>query len=90
MLLNYFYLQSVVKINFYSCIIIGNYTEYEETKRDKELGAARTQEYIDKQRKQLEESIQKMQIAASKSEGKTGMVASRKKKLTRCGAEKVT
>jgi hypothetical protein len=51
---------------------------------------ARTQEKIDKQRKQLEDSIAKMQVAASRdSSGKgSGQVASRKKKLNRIGAEK--
>ena len=50
----------------------------------------RTQEGVDKKRQQLEDSIRKMQIAASRdSSGKgAGQVASRKKKLARHGAEK--
>ena len=47
----------------------------------------RTQEGIDKQRKQLEDTIQKMQINASRDvSGKShGQIASRKKKLARHG-----
>jgi ATPase subunit of ABC transporter with duplicated ATPase domains len=48
------------------CICAGNYTDYETTKRDKELGLAKTQEGIDKQRKHLEESIQRLQVCALK------------------------
>jgi hypothetical protein len=60
------------------------------TRSDKETGLARTQEKVDKQRKELEDSIRKMQIAASRdTSGKgSGQVASRKKKLARHGAEK--
>ena len=70
------------------------------------MGLAKTQETLDKQRKHIEDSIQRMQVdvvrfvlryrhklvfqvIAHKSEGKTGMIASRKKKLERLGAEKV-
>lgn len=57
---------------------------------DKELSLQRTQEHVDKQRKQLEDSIRKMQISASRdASGKSsGQVASRKKKLMRTGCEK--
>jgi ATPase subunit of ABC transporter with duplicated ATPase domains len=69
---------------------LGNYSTYEMARSDKETGLARTQEKVDKQRKELEESIRKMQIAASRdTSGKgSGQVASRKKKLARHGAEK--
>ncbi len=69
-------------------MFLGNYSDFVNTKKDKDLHLSKTQDVIDKQRKQLEESIQKMQVIAAKSEGKTGMIASRKKKLTRLGAEK--
>ena len=56
------------------------------------MSLARTQEQIDKQRKQLEESIRKMQITAARDSSGSGksasQVASRKKKLDRHGAEK--
>jgi len=47
----------------------------------------RTQESIDKQRKNLEDTIHKMQISASRdTSGKShGQIASRKKKLARHG-----
>lgn len=68
----------------------GNYSAYEKTRGDKETNLARTQESVDKKRAQLEESIRKMQVAASRdTSGKgSGQVASRKKKLARHGAEK--
>lgn len=68
----------------------GNYTAYERARSEKETSLARTQEGIDKKRAQLEESIRKMQITASRdASGKSGgQVASRKKKLARHGAEK--
>ena len=67
---------------------VGNYTEYENIKKDKDLGLVRSQDLIDKQRRHVEDSIQRMQVVAAKSDSKSGMVASRKKKLARVGAEK--
>lgn len=40
----------------------GNYTDFERTKKEKDLGLARSQELIDKQRKHVEETIQRMQV----------------------------
>ncbi len=57
-----------------------------DSKQD--LHASRSQELIDKQRKALETSIQKMQSVAVKGEVKIGAIASRQKKLTRLGMEK--
>jgi ATPase subunit of ABC transporter with duplicated ATPase domains len=69
-------------------LIIGNYTAFEIAYNDKELNNRRVQEGIDKKRQQIEESIKRMQVVASKSDSAQGAVASRKKKLARCGAEK--
>jgi ATPase subunit of ABC transporter with duplicated ATPase domains len=70
--------------------VAGNYTAYEKARGDKETNVARTQENVNKKRAQLEESIRKMQIAATRDvSGKgSGQVASRKKKLARHGVEK--
>lgn len=66
----------------------GNYSVYEMTRKEKQLGLQRTQESLDKQRKNLQNTIQKMQVQASRSDNAQGAVASRKKKLARQGAEK--
>ena len=52
------------------------------------MHASRAQDLIDKQRKTIEASIQKMQVIASKSDSKMGAIASRQKKLCRLGMEK--
>lgn len=69
---------------------VGNYSQYEISKHEKDINSLKTQDEIDKQRKHIEQSIKKGQDFASKAgpEGKAGMVASRKKKLERLGAEK--
>ena len=40
----------------------GNYSDFEKTKKEKDLGLARNQELIDKQRKHVEDTIQRMQV----------------------------
>jgi ATP-binding cassette subfamily F protein 3 len=67
---------------------VGNYSQYEITRDEKSTAIAKTQSHVDKQRKSIEESVQKMQINAAKSDSSNGMIASRKKKLLRLGAEK--
>mmetsp|Transcript_35724 Transcript_35724/g.66710 ORF Transcript_35724/g.66710 Transcript_35724/m.66710 type:complete len:705 (+) Transcript_35724:248-2362(+) len=74
------------KLHYYP----GNYTDYEKARNDKNLSNTRSQELINKERKHIEETIRKLQVTASRdTSGKgSGMVASRKKKLARHGAEK--
>lgn len=66
----------------------GNYTAFEIAYSDKESHNRSLQDTLDKQRKKLEDQVRKMQVTAAKSDSSTGMVASRKKKLLRHGAEK--
>lgn len=68
----------------------GNYTDYEKARSDKNLSNTRSQDLINKERKHIEETIRRLQVTASRdTSGKgSGMVASRKKKLARHGAEK--
>ena len=40
----------------------GNYSDFEKTKKDKDLSLARNQDLIDKQRKHVEDTIQRMQV----------------------------
>lgn len=47
-------------------ISLGNYSQYEIASEEKQTSLKKTQDGIDKQRKQIEESIKKMQIQASK------------------------
>lgn len=67
---------------------VGNYSQYEINRDEKATATAKIQAQVDKQRKSIEESVQKMQINAAKSDNSNGMIASRKKKLLRLGAEK--
>ena len=43
------------------CSTTGNYTTYELARQEKELSLQRTQESVDRQRKNMEESIRRMQ-----------------------------
>jgi ATPase subunit of ABC transporter with duplicated ATPase domains len=76
--------------NSFYTYLTGTYTDYEKARSDKNLSNTRSQDLINKERKHIEETIRKLQITASRdSSGKgSGMVASRKKKLARHGAEK--
>lgn len=40
----------------------GNFSDFERTKKEKDLSLARNQDLIDKQRKHVEETIQRMQV----------------------------
>jgi len=66
----------------------GNFSDFETNYREKELHNHRQQQSIDKKRTQLEESVRRLQVAATKSHGNTPSVSSLKKKLARHGAEK--
>lgn len=81
-----FYSRMCVIMIWFICI--GNYTAFEIAYQDKELNNQRMQEGIDRRRSQLEDTIKRMQIVASKSDSAQGAVASKKKKLLRTGAEK--
>ena len=41
---------------------VGNYTDYERTRADKNLSNTRSQDLINKERKHIEETIQKLQV----------------------------
>jgi ATPase subunit of ABC transporter with duplicated ATPase domains len=68
----------------------GNYSDFEQTKHDEELKMQRINDSVERQRKHIEDSIQKMHNIAKNSNSKTvtSQIASRKKKLERHGMEK--
>ena len=66
----------------------GNYSEFIGLKEEKGIVAQKAQAKIDKKRESVEKQIQKMQVAASKSNTSSSAVSSRKKKLNRVGQEK--
>ena len=47
----------------------GNYTDYEKTRSDKNLSNTRSQDLINKERKHIEETIQKLQVGAHRHRG---------------------
>ncbi|CAG8599200.1 5832_t:CDS:2, partial [Paraglomus occultum] len=69
---------------------VGNYDEFEENTKNERLKKERMYEAQEKQKKHIEESIQKAEKKAKESgdDKKLGMVASRKKKLSRMGMNK--
>lgn len=68
----------------------GNFDAYEEQKADKELKQQRLHDNLERKRAQIEASIQRATIHAQRHHDDKilGMVASRRKKLERMGAEK--
>lgn len=46
----------------YDMIVPGNFTDYEKTRSDKALSNNRSQDLINKERKHIEDTIQKLQV----------------------------
>ena len=45
-----------------ACLTAGNYSDYEKARSDKNLSNARAQDLINKERKHIEETIQRLQV----------------------------